>query len=321
MMTTRTRPKTLSASRRKRRPELESLEEKKLLTTFFGAYPDGTWAFNQSAGWRHLNEADPVAMKEGEAGTLFVSYNNGPFEGTWRYDYGPNTWTELTGAVASVLSASQTDNTMFATFPGQGTWELDASWHQMASHDATMLAGVADGDVYAVFTGDKSGTWHSKGGWNEITSAVPTVMDASTDGAMYASYSDGTWEYFGSSNVFFNGWERQCATAATQIAAISNSEFFMSLAVEETPSESPVGQEWDPGTYEVFGGTFSGVFPFPEGFRFMQTSDVPTHMSHSGNTMIGSFSNGTSTEEFDNGNLSHIDNGDGPVDDFAFMFG
>jgi hypothetical protein len=315
-MATRTRPKTLSASRRQRRPGLECLEEKNLLTTFFGAYPSGTWAFNQIAGWRHLNEADPVAMHEGEAGTLFVSYNNGPYLGTWRYDYGPNTWTELTGAVASVLSASQVDNTMFGTFSGQGTWELDASWHQLASHDATMLAGVSDGNVYAVFTGDKTGTWHAvNNGWNQLTAAVPTVMDASSDGAMYASYSDGTWEYFGSSNVFFSGWERQCAGVATQIAAISNSEFFMTLAVGETASESPVGQVWDPGTYEVIGGTFSGVFPFPEGFRQELSSDVATHLGHSGRTMIGSFSGGTWTYDFDTGNGTQIDW------DHAYMFG
>jgi hypothetical protein len=45
-------------------------------------------------------------MKEGRDGTLFVSYNSGPRLGTWRYDYGSINWTLMTGATASVLSAS-----------------------------------------------------------------------------------------------------------------------------------------------------------------------------------------------------------------------
>jgi hypothetical protein len=117
--------------------------------------------------------------------------------------------------------------------------------------------------------------------------------------------------------LVFSGWERQCATAATQIAAISNSEFFMTLTVGETASESPVGQAWDPGFYEVFGGTFSGLFDHPEGFRFMLSSDVATHMGHSGNTMIGSFSGGTWTYVFDGGSA-----GGTQIDwDHAYMFG
>src|SRR5262249_51012785 len=108
MMMTRTRPKTLSASRRKRRPGLECLEQKNLLTTVFGSYPDGTWAFNDQAGWRHLNTSIPLAMKEGADGTLFVSYKGGttPGPGTFRYDFGSNTWTELTGLTTHTLSAS-----------------------------------------------------------------------------------------------------------------------------------------------------------------------------------------------------------------------
>ena len=95
-----------------------------MLSTVFGAYSSGeTWAFNDRAGWREINPAIPIAMKEGTDGTLFASYTSGPHQGTQRYDYSTNQWTQLTGAVASVLSASQTDNTLFASFSGHGTWE------------------------------------------------------------------------------------------------------------------------------------------------------------------------------------------------------
>src|SRR5262249_61543689 len=46
MMAPRTRPKSPSASRRKRRPGLECLEEKQLLSITFGAYGSGTYAFD-----------------------------------------------------------------------------------------------------------------------------------------------------------------------------------------------------------------------------------------------------------------------------------
>jgi hypothetical protein len=74
-MTTRTQPKTLSASRRKRRPELECLEEKKVLSTLFGDYPaaSGTWAYNDQAGWREINSANSskagVSEAEGRGAT------------------------------------------------------------------------------------------------------------------------------------------------------------------------------------------------------------------------------------------------------------
>ena len=289
-MTTRTRPKTLSASRRKRRPELECLEEKKVLSTLFTAYSyDQTWAFNDQAGWLHLNEADPIAMKEGTDGTLFASYNNGPYQGTWRYDYGPNTWTQEAGAVANVLSASQTDNTLFASFSGQGVWEFNGIWHQLASHDATMLAGVSNNNVYAVFSGDKTGTWSSNGGWHQLNTFVPIAMDASPDGALYASYygyPDGTWQYAGYSTLFWDGWTRETADVATQIAAVSSTYFYMSSA---------------DGTFSVDAGTYFYQFLGPPdtfGYESFLTLDVATQLGHSGYTMIGSFLDST-TRTFD----------------------
>jgi hypothetical protein len=245
MMATRTRPKSLSASRRKRRPGLECLEEKTLLSTLFEADPAATWAFNDQAGWRNINPAIPVAMKEGRDGTLFASYNSGPHLGTWRYDYGSNNWTLMTSWTASVLSASQSDNTLFASFSGQGTWEFNGSWHQLASHDAFNLAAVQNGEVYAVFGGDKAGTWHAdNGGWHQLTTASPVAMDASPDGALYVSYSDGTYEYDG-------GWTKITPDVATQIAAINNQNF--------------VGSFVD-GTFEYFPST-SFLFPAPSGRR------------------------------------------------------
>jgi hypothetical protein len=288
-MATRTRPKTLSASRRKRRPQLECLEEKQLLSITFGAYSSGqTWAFNDQAGWRQINPTIPVAMKEGTDGTLFASYTSGPHQGTQRYDYSTNQWTQLTGAVASVLSASQSDDTLFATFSGQGTWEeSNGLWHQLASHDATMLAAVSDGNVYAVFSGDKTGTWSSNGGWHQLNTFVPIAMDASPDGALYASYfgfygyPEGTWQYAGYSTLFWTGWSRETGDVATQIAAVSSTDFYMTSA---------------DGTFEVSAGTYF-YSPFaPQdlfGFAVELTPDVATHLGHSGSTMIGSFNDST----------------------------
>ena len=198
-MVTRTRPKTLSDSRRKRRPQLECLEEKQLLSIVFGADSNGTYAYDSiAASRRQIDSAIPVAMTEGMDGTLFASYNG---QGTWRYDYGINSWTPLTGSVANVLSASHSDNALYLSFSGQGTWEYDGYWVQMASHDALQLAAVNKSWVYASFGGDKTGTWSSRGGWHQINSDLPVAMDATPGGTLYASYSgygpasDGTWSY------------------------------------------------------------------------------------------------------------------------------
>src|SRR6516162_9729101 len=186
-MATRTRPKTLSASRRKRRPQLECLEEKQLLSITFGADSNGTYAWDSIAqSRRQIDPAIPVAMTEGMDGTLFASYNG---QGTWRYDYGINSWTPLTSWTASVLSASQSDNAL-----------------------------------YLSFSGDKTGTWEAHGGWYQLTSAVPLAMDATPGGTLYASFSygdpasGGTWSYNpGNFWTGYNYWMRLTTDVAATI--------------------------------------------------------------------------------------------------------
>src|SRR5262249_49230330 len=151
MMATRTRPKSLSASRRKRRPGLECLEEKQLLSITFGAYGNGTYAFNSGgAGFRQIDTAVPTAMREGADGTLFAVYDNG----TYRYDYGSNHWSLLTSGKASALSAAR-DNTLFGSF-SDGTYEFNGSWHRLTTAVATDLAAVSNNNVYASYS---DGTW------------------------------------------------------------------------------------------------------------------------------------------------------------------
>jgi hypothetical protein len=291
MMATRTLPKTLSASRRQRRPGLECLEEKNLLSTVFGSYPDGTWAWNDQAGWRHLNTSIPLAMKEGADGTLFVSYNGGstPGPGTFRYDYGSNTWTELTGLTTNTLSASR-DNTFFAGFYGYGTYEFDGSWHQLASHVALQLAAVSHGDVYAVFGGDKTGTWQDVGNrWNQIDENTPIAMDASSDGDLYASFyfgngwEDGTWRWDPNQNgIFGGGWEHETTNIASQIVALSNTEFIITLT-----SVGTVEYRSDTGGGNVVSNTIA--------------NEAAGNMGHSGSTVIMSFNSGTWTYSDSNG--------------------
>jgi hypothetical protein len=261
MMTTRTRPKSLSASRRKRRPALECLEEKQLLSIVFGSDSTGTYAFDYNAGQRsQISSQNPVAMHEGADGTLFLSFAG---NGTWRYDYGSRQWTELTSWVANVMSAA-TDNSLYASFSGQGTWELNGgSWTELASHDAYNLAAVNSSWVYASFGGTRYGTWSNEGGsWTQIASHIPVAMDAIPDGTMYASFSTGTYEDNGH-------WTKITPDVANAIAAISDQEMIASFA--------------DKGTYEYDDdyGQWVGSGLQPE---------VATQLGHSGSTVIMSLS-------------------------------
>src|SRR5262249_42964832 len=211
MMATRTQPKSLSASRRKRRPGLECLEEKQLLSITFGAYSSGTYAFDSGgAGFRQIDTVPPTAMKEGADGTLFAVYDNG----TYQYDYGSNHWSKLTSGKASALSAAR-DNTLSASY-GDGTWEFNGSWHKVDTAVATNLAAVSNNNVYASFS---SGTWHFDGTWHHIDPEVPTAIDASSDGALFGTYHDGTWEYT-------TGWRRVTGARFSELAAVSNTEVY-----------------------------------------------------------------------------------------------
>jgi hypothetical protein len=270
-MATRTQPKTLSASRRKRRPQLESLEEKQLLSIVFGADSNGTYAYDSiAASRRPINSAIPVAMTEGMDGTLFASYNG---QGTWRYDYGTNSWTPLARAVASHLSASQSDNALYLSVSGRGTWEYDGYWVRMDSHDALQLAAVNKNWVYASFGGDKTGTWSSQGGWYQINPNIPVAMDATPGGTLYASFSygdpavGGTWSYNpGNYLTGGNNWMRLTTSVADTIAAISDTDMIGSF---------------DDGTWDYQNGWNS------QGYEL--TTEAATQLGHSGSTVIGSW--------------------------------
>jgi hypothetical protein len=156
-----------------------------------------------------------------------------------------------------------------------------------------MLAAVSDNNVYAVFGGDKTGTWHANGGWNQLTSAVPVAMDASPDGTMYASYSDGTYEYAGWSNLFFSGWTKITSQVATQIAALNNLDFVGSFA-DGTDEYDNLGN------------------------HFTFTPDAASHLGHSGSTIIAALTSGTWTiPDADSIGIMH------QIDDTesAYMFG
>ena len=210
-------------------------------------------------------------MTEGMDGTLFASYNG---QGTWRYDYGINSWTPLTGSVANVLSASHSDNALYLSFSGQGTWEYDGYWVQMASHDALQLAAVNKSWVYASFGGDKTGTWSSQGGWYQITPNIPVAMDATPGGTLYASYSgydpasDGTFSYNpGNFWVGYNYWMKVTTDVADTIAAVSDTEM--------------IGSFYD-GTWDYQNWWNS------QGYEI--TTELATQLGHSGSTVIGSWS-------------------------------
>jgi hypothetical protein len=265
MMATRTRPKSLIASRRKRRPGLECLEDKTLLSITFGAYGNGTFAYNSGGtGWRQIATEIPNAMHEGSDGTLFASF---PGLGTFRYDYGSNQWTGLTSWVARTLSASQ-DNTLFASFSA-GTYEFNGSQnHQLTPLVATELAAVGNNDVYMSFGAFSPyyGTWQYNSNLGSIAmyrlnTAVPSAMAASPGGALFVSYVDGTYEY---NNVF----TRLTTSIATQLAAVSNTEVYGTYSGLT-------------GTYLLYNGSLTQIDPFTE-----------DHLGNDGATLICSYSYG-----------------------------
>jgi hypothetical protein len=241
-------------------------------TITFSCFSDGTYAYNSAtSSWREITTdlPFPSAMSEGSNGTLFVSYASG----TYRYDYSSNHWTQLTSDPANALSAAS-DNTLFASFNNLGTYEYNGSWHGLTSQAAANLAAVSNNDVYVSFSsGSDSGTWQYHSGWTQITPAIPYAMSASPGGALFASYRDGIWEYNGS-------WQQLGTSAATQIAAVSNSEFYATYTHY--------------GTYAFDAGAFTQLTPL-----------FASQLGTDGSTMIGSYESGTYTYD-GNGHWSQI---------------
>jgi hypothetical protein len=276
-MATRTRPKSLNASRRKRRPGLECLEEKQLLSITFSAYPHGTYAFDSGgAGFRYISPAIPTAMHEGSDGTLFASYSNG----TYRYDYGSDHWSQLTTAQATALTASR-DNTFFGSY-STGTYEFNGSWHLLTSGIARNLAAVSNENVFLSFD---SGTFHYEAGaFTQISPNVPTAMAANFDGTLFASYGGtvhGTWEYHEVA-----GWTQLDPEPAKELVARS---------------------------YGAFVGTYStGTWQFGEsaGWKLLSSNEADhlgAAFTDHGVTLIGSYgSTAGGTWIFENGVWTEI---------------
>jgi hypothetical protein len=276
-MTTRTRPRTLSASRRKRRPALECLEEKNLLSIVFASFDgihqpgfSGTYAYDstQPNSLRQITPAVPTAMSEGADGTLFAAYANG----IYRYDYGSNTWTGVDTGPAIALSAAR-DNSVFASFtngPLYGTYEIDGSFngivHQLTTNVAPKLAAVSHDHVYlSLNDGWNDGTYeYNQGTVSQISLFEPTAMAASPDGTLFASYGGsvtGTWEYND-----LNSWTKLYSEPATNLVAISYGDY--------------VGTFSD-GTYE-----WNGAWHL---ISVLEADNLGAAFNSSGVTLIGSF--------------------------------
>src|SRR5262249_22203343 len=119
MFQTKTQNDRRQSQRRARRPQVEGLEERVVQSILFGAYGNGTFAYNTDNGsWRQVTPAVPNVMTEGSSGTLYAGFS----DGIYRYTYGNGSLVKLTNYRATALSAAG-DNTLFATLQNHGTWE------------------------------------------------------------------------------------------------------------------------------------------------------------------------------------------------------
>src|SRR5262249_17513329 len=140
-----------------------------------------------------ITPAHPIVMDEGADGTLFASFGG---DGTWRYDYASNTWSQLSPYQASAMSAAS-DNTLFASMEW-GTYEYNTTgWHYLTPSHFSQLAAVRNDFFYGSSSG--SGIWrYFAGSLTNISSYSAIAMDAATDGTLWVSLPTGTFSFSGS---------------------------------------------------------------------------------------------------------------------------
>ena len=259
MWQTKTRPDTRNSQRRARRPQLENLEGRIVQSILFGAYGNGTFAYNTSNGsWREVTNRVPNVMTEGSSGTLFASFS----DGVYRYTYGNNKMVKLTSYTASAMSAAS-DNTLFATLVNAGTWEYAGHWQRISANEADELAAVAKNRVFGSFSNGLMA--YDNNHWFSVTSSEPVAMSATSDGTLFASYNGGgTYKFDGQ-------WHGITGTVAARIEAVSDTSFFAVLA-------------WSGGggTYAYNNGTFKEI-----------SMEASNHVGNDGSTFIADFSTGT----------------------------
>jgi hypothetical protein len=118
-------------------------------------------------------------------------------QGVWEYKRSLGTWTQLTPANATLLTAD-TQGNVTAEFPGFGVWQYTpgTGWKQLTVANASLLAAGASGVAFGEFS--NYGVWQftPATGWKQLTVANASLLAADAQGNLAAEFGGyGVWQY------------------------------------------------------------------------------------------------------------------------------
>jgi hypothetical protein len=166
-----------------------------ILGADFGA--SGLYTYDQTA-WDRINSNNPSGL--GAYGNKLVA--NFPSMGLYEYD--GTDWQRInTNDGAQNMVA--VDSILYVDFGATGLYRFDgSSWSRIVRMDASVLASF-DGKLAVNFPG--RGLYAYDGGWSRITRNDTAETMIGVGSLLYVEFSNGLWEYNGTSFRRLTRWE------------------------------------------------------------------------------------------------------------------
>ncbi|MGD9036565.1 MAG: hypothetical protein PVF10_08410, partial [Syntrophobacterales bacterium] len=166
-----------------------------ILGADFGA--SGLYTYDQTA-WDRINSNNPAGL--GAYGNKLVAN----FPGMGLYEYDGTDWQRINtndGAENMVT----VDSILYVDFGAPGLYGYDgSSWGRIVRMDASVLASF-DGKLAVTFPG--RGLYVYDGGWSRITRNDTAETMIGVGSMLYVEFSNGLWEYNGTSFRRLTRWE------------------------------------------------------------------------------------------------------------------
>jgi hypothetical protein len=165
------------------------------LTADFG--PSGLYTYD-GATWDRINSLDPAGLG------AYASKLVANFPGLGLHEYDGTDWKRINTNDGAENMAAAGSN-LYVDFGTVGLYRYNgSSWGRIVRRDASALASF-DGKLAVTFPG--RGLYVYDGGWSRITNNDTAQTMIGLGSMLYVEFSNGLWEYNGSSFSRLTRWE------------------------------------------------------------------------------------------------------------------
>jgi hypothetical protein len=209
------------------RPSLETLEDRLVPSTMAGAYPDGVWRYDMTAGWNHISTRQATQLDVDDAGDVYGAFS----DGLWRWSAATASWSHPSSLTVNQFAVTAS-GILYGDFKGSGLWRWDpstAGWAHLSNLHPTAIA-VSDSDAFfGSFSTGSVGIWRwtPTAGWSLLTANQSGNIFTDTTGDFVGVFSapvptaqQGTWRWNPTA-----GWAHLSSVPTTVVVSANGTIF------------------------------------------------------------------------------------------------